>query len=552
MNIGPYTFDEFKEVARKFHGYPAPGLLIGGYMVEEARKHLPADTLFDAVVETGKCLPDAVQVLTLCSYGNGWMKVINLGRYALSLYDKYTGKGVRIHIDTDKLEDWPEIRSWFLKLKPKKDQDTDRLFAEISKAGPSLCTVTKVQIAADFMGHKHMSKIAVCPSCNEAYPLSDGAVCRGCQGEVPYMGGSREVVREDCTIAVKVEDAVGKKALHDMTRIEAGVSKSAEFKAGQEITAGDVCRLQQMGRNRVYVQDETTIGKMVHENDAAQAFAERMAGKGVVFETPPEEGKISFCASSKGLFSINRDILERFNLLPDVMCTSRQGDILVDEGKPLAGTRAIPLHISETVFQNALNILDEAPLFSVTPLRKAKVGILVTGTEVFQGLIDDKFIPIISSKVEHLGCKVIANLIVPDDRDAISSGVDDLLEKGTDLIITTAGLSVDPDDATRTGLIDAGLEDALFGVPALPGTMLLIGKIANADVVGVPACALFYKTTSFDLLLPRILAGKTITRKDLARIAEGGLCLNCRSCTFPNVLSENKNIRVQGLRKILS
>ncbi|ACS78447.1 FmdE family protein [Maridesulfovibrio salexigens] len=533
MNIGPYTFEEFKEVARKFHGYPAPGLLIGGYMVEEAKKHLPADTLFDAVVETGKCLPDAVQILTLCSYGNGWMKVIKLGRYALSLYDKYTGKGVRIHIDTEKLENWPEIKAWFLKLKPKKEQDTDKLFAEICEAGPSLCSITPVQIAPDFMGHKHMRDIGICPSCNEAYPLSDGAICRGCQGEVPYVGGSRDVVREDCVVAVEVEDAVGRTALHDMTRIEPGVYKGPEFKAGQEITAGDVCRLQQMGRNRVYVQDESSADGMVHENEAAQAFADRMAGEGIVFKAPPEEGKISFCAAYKGLFSINRDILERFNMLPDVMCTSRQGDILVDEGKPVAGTRAIPLHISETVFRNALSVLDEDPLFSVIPLRKAKVGILVTGTEVFQGLIEDKFVPIISGKVERLGCEVAASVIVPDDKDAISNGVNELLKQGADLIVTTAGLSVDPDDATRAGLVDAGLKDALFGVPALPGTMLLLGKIQHADVIGVPACALFYKITSFDLVLPRILAGQAITRKELTRLAEGGLCLNCRSCTFP-------------------
>lgn len=533
MNIGPYTFEEFKEVARKFHGYPAPGLLIGGYMVEEAKKHLPADTLFDAVVETGKCLPDAVQILTLCSYGNGWMKVIKLGRYALSLYDKYTGKGVRIHIDTEKLENWPEIKAWFLKLKPKKDQDTDKLFAEICEAGHSLCSVTPIQITPDFMGHKHMTEIAICPSCNEAYPLSDGAICRGCQGEVPYVGGSRDVAREDCVVAVDVEDAVGKTALHDMTRIDPGVSKGPEFKAGQEITAGDVCRLQQMGRNRVYVQDAAASDGMVHENEAALAFAERMAGNGIVFKAPPEEGKISFCAAYKGLFSINREILERFNMLPDVMCTSRQGDILVDEGKPVAGTRAIPLYLSETIFRNSLSVLDAGPLFSVTPLRKGRVGILVTGTEVFQGLIEDKFIPIISGKVQRLGCEVVASSIVPDDRAAIAKGVQDLLDQGADLIITTAGLSVDPDDETRSGLVDAGLQDAFFGVPALPGTMLLLGKIGKADVMGVPACALFYKTTSFDLMLPRILAGQKISRKDLARIAEGGLCLNCRSCTFP-------------------
>ncbi|NMC49480.1 MAG: trehalose-binding protein, partial [Desulfovibrio sp.] len=111
MNIGSYTFDEYVVMAAAFHGNPAPGLLIGGYMVELAKGALPEGTIFDAVVETPKCLPDAVQLLTLCSYGNGWMKIVNLGRYALALYDKYTGEGVRVWIDPAKLSMWPEIKA---------------------------------------------------------------------------------------------------------------------------------------------------------------------------------------------------------------------------------------------------------------------------------------------------------------------------------------------------------------------------------------------------------------------------------------------------------
>jgi formylmethanofuran dehydrogenase subunit E len=63
--------------------------------------------------------------------------------------------------------------------------------------------------------------------------------------------------------------------------------------------------------------------------------------------------------------------------------------------------------------------------------------------------------------------------------------------------------------------------------------MTLVGRIGAVQVIGVPACALFYQATSFDLLLPRLLAGLTITRRDLAEMADGGYCLNCKSCTFP-------------------
>ena len=111
--------------------------------------------------------------------------------------------------------------------------------------------------------------------------------------------------------------------------------------------------------------------------------------------------------------------------------------------------------------------------------------------------------------------------------------VRDLLDAGADFIVTTAGMSVDPDDLTRKGLTEAGLTDTLYGVPALPGTTTLIGLIGGAQIIGVPACALFFKTTVFDIILPRMLAGVPITRLDLAKIGNGGLCMECKVCTFP-------------------
>ncbi len=534
MRIGSYTFQEFKDKAAEFHGYPAPGLLIGGYMVEMAKAALPPNILFEAVVESKKCLPDAVQLLTLCSIGNGWMKIINLGRYAVSLFDKHTGEGVRVSVDLDKLGDWPEIQGWFLKLVPKKDQDTEKLFHEIETAGDTILRLEKITVQKRLLGHSHMTRIEACPVCHEAYPVCDGAICRGCQGEAPYEHVRSAEAEECMPTRVPVAEAVGRKALHDMTRIEPGKSKGAEFLAGQTITAGDVCRLQQMGRNSVYVQDENLPeGEFVHENEAAKSFAARMAGEGIRCSAEPREGKIDFYAARPGMLQVDLEALERFNLTPNVMCATRQHCALVEEGRLVGGTRAIPLFLTRTNFSQALAALGEKPLISIAPLRQAKVGVLVTGTEVFQGLIEDRFAPIIRAKVEALGSTVVAEEMAPDDRQAIKEGVDKLLALGADLIVTTAGLSVDPDDVTRGGLLDAGLTDALHGAPILPGAMTLIGRFGGAQVLGVPACALFFKTTSLDVLLPRLLAGVPITRRDLARMAEGGLCLQCNTCTYP-------------------
>ncbi len=186
MNIGTYTFNEFKQLAEKFHGYAAPGLLIGGYMVEKAKSLLAEGVLFEAVVETTKCLPDAVQLLTACSMGNTRVKIENLGRYALSLGDKHSGEGVRVSLDAQKLKAFPEIYAWFFKTKAKKDQDVALLEKEIERAGDSIFKCEYITVKKSYLGHKRMGAIAICPLCEEAYPLSDGATCRGCQGQVPY------------------------------------------------------------------------------------------------------------------------------------------------------------------------------------------------------------------------------------------------------------------------------------------------------------------------------------------------------------------------------
>jgi formylmethanofuran dehydrogenase subunit E len=175
----------------------------------------------------------------------------------------------------------------------------------------------------------------------------------------------------------------------------------------------------------------------------------------------------------------------------------------------------------------------EVPLFSVLPLRKAKVGVLITGDEVFSGKIEDRFEEIIRRKVTALGSEVHRAILVPDNREMIRDNARTLLDDGCNIIITTAGLSVDPDDVTRHGLVDAGAHDMLYGAPLLPGTMTLIGRIGTARLLGVPACALFFKHTSLDLILPRLLADVDVTRDDLARMGEGGMCLGCANCTFP-------------------
>jgi formylmethanofuran dehydrogenase subunit E len=183
MKIRKYTFDEFVSRVKEFHGYEAPGVIIGGFMVDLAYRHLPADGLFDAISETPKCLPDAIQLLTPCTLGNGWLTVVNVGRYALTLYDKESGEGVRVFVDSGKLAPWPELKTWFFKLKPKNEQDSDQLIREIKAAGYEIFGVQQITMNVQTLKRRKRGSLAVCPECQEGYPVDDGPLCLSCSGK---------------------------------------------------------------------------------------------------------------------------------------------------------------------------------------------------------------------------------------------------------------------------------------------------------------------------------------------------------------------------------
>ena len=178
--IRSYTYEKYVEMVREFHGYAAPGVIIGGFMVDLACRSLSEEGLFDALCETPKCLPDAVQLLTPCTIGNGWLTIVNMGRFALTLYDKRTGVGVRVFVDPTRLETWPEIKAWFLKLTAKGEQDEKRLQEEIREAEDAIMSVTRVKVAKRILEKPRRGGFTICPRCGEAYPAADGPVCLGC------------------------------------------------------------------------------------------------------------------------------------------------------------------------------------------------------------------------------------------------------------------------------------------------------------------------------------------------------------------------------------
>jgi len=193
LKIARYSVEEFAELVRSFHGNAAPGVILGGFMVDAALQRVPEGRLYDAVCETYRCLPDAIQLLTPCTVGNGWLKVLNLGRFALTLYDKFEGNGIRVFVDSEKICAWPEINDWYYKRKKKAEQDSERLIEEIKAAGSGICSFESVQVKGELLKKEERGGMATCPKCGEGYPSRDGTLCFACQGETPYTNTASSV-----------------------------------------------------------------------------------------------------------------------------------------------------------------------------------------------------------------------------------------------------------------------------------------------------------------------------------------------------------------------
>lgn len=189
--ICKYTFEQYLDMLTRFHGHVAPGVLVGGFMVDAAVKRMTAYEIWDVVCESAQCLPDAVQLLTPCTIGNGWLRIVNTGRFAVTLYDKKSGDGIRVSVDASKLDGYPEIKKWFMRLVPKREQDKDALLREIRAAGTALLAIEPVTVAPALLGKHTAPRIVLCGSCGEAYPENDRGLCLACQGMDLYVSQSR-------------------------------------------------------------------------------------------------------------------------------------------------------------------------------------------------------------------------------------------------------------------------------------------------------------------------------------------------------------------------
>lgn len=331
---------------------------------------------------------------------------------------------------------------------------------------------------------------------------------------------------------IRVEEAVGEMLCHDMTGISANGVKGVMFKRGHVIKEIDIPALLNIGKSHIFVW-EPNAGE-VHEDDAALALAEVICGDNLSYDKKPSEGKIQISAAVDGLFCINREALKKINSVPDYTVACLPNYTKVTKAQKLCGLRIVPLVTKRENIEMAVQIAKENfPVFSVLPFKPLRCGVVITGSEVYYGRIEDKFEPIMQKKLQSYGAEILGCIKCPDDLDMLLDAVKSFREQGAELILLTGGMSVDPDDLTPTAIRQTGAEIITQGVPMQPGNMLTMAYLDKTMLVGVPGASMHFPTTSLEVFLPQIFAGVKITKEEIPGYGEGGLCMSCKECRYP-------------------
>ena len=329
---------------------------------------------------------------------------------------------------------------------------------------------------------------------------------------------------------IRIEDAVGMELCHDITEMKDGF-KGAAFKRGHIIREEDIPHMLDIGKKTVFVW-EANAGE-IHEEDCARRMAAMCPVQGAHY-TQPSEGKVLLMADERGLFRVNRELLRRINGIGDITISTLPDHYPVEKGARLASMRIVPLVTQEAQIAAAEEMCRHEKLLDLRPYGYRKTGVIIVGSEIYSGRIEDKFESVVREKLKRYPGEIVGVTICDDDLDMIVDAAKKHIANGADFLIFTGGMSVDPDDLTPAAIRRLGAQTVTHGVPAQPGNMTLVAYLGDIPVLGVPGAAISLPTTIFDVLLPQVFAGDRITKEELINLGEGGLCQMCTSCRWPN------------------
>lgn len=296
---------------------------------------------------------------------------------------------------------------------------------------------------------------------------------------------------------------------------------------GKRLTDDEVTRLRGLGIAAVRVA--VLEPGDVHEDEAARRLAAVVCRPGVT-ATEAVHSRVNLFAEADGVVEVDGAALLAINTIDGLTIATLPNHALIRRRKRVATIKIIPFALPEALVQQAERIGFEAGgVVGVRPLLPRRVGVLLVASPEARERITRLVLPAIESRVAELGSMVCAVRYVKPDEHEVAEGIAALRADGNDLLITASETSImDRDDVTPQGIRLAGGRIEHYGAPVEPGNLLLLAYLEDGTpqgmpIIGAPGCVRSRATNIVDLLLPRLLSGERVTRRDIIELGHGGL-----------------------------
>lgn len=319
---------------------------------------------------------------------------------------------------------------------------------------------------------------------------------------------------------IEIENAVGRVLIHNITDTQGHKALSK----GHHLIASDVEKLRALGKTQVFVG--IFENGDVTENQAATRIANAVTGENLA-QSGVTTGRINLMANVRGILNVNDAGLAQINSLDGITIATISALQVVAPKKIVATIKTIGLAVPEASLKEVERIGQAMPnILGVRELPDTRIAVILTGSEQARANVEKSLTPAIQGRVEDLGGTVVSNEYVAPDEHTIASAIERAKSLNIDCVILAGETSImDLGDVTPSGIMQAGGVIEVYGAPVEPGNLLLLAYADKLPILGAPGCVKSRDTNIVDLILPRLLAGEHVTKKDIIALANGGLLI---------------------------
>jgi molybdenum cofactor cytidylyltransferase len=297
---------------------------------------------------------------------------------------------------------------------------------------------------------------------------------------------------------------------------------SRALKKGRAITAEDVAALKEAGRTSV-IAARLEPGDVI-ENQAADRVAAALICSGVSI-APAFTGRANFYAETHGLCLIDRAAIDEFNLIDEsITIATIEPSTVVEPKQMIATVKIIPFAVRGEALNAAVAAVKDKKLFQVVPFKPYRTALIQTTLPGLKDSVLDKTVETTRDRLAEFGSTLDWERRCPHDPAALAPVIDEMVKTGAQFVLVAGASAIlDRRDVIPAAITDLGGTIEHFGMPVDPGNLLLMARVGETPVLGLPGCARSPKVNGFDWVLWRVLAGLPVGADAIRRMGVGGL-----------------------------